>query len=142
MSIDVENTGELHLFAEAYDRIKHDPRQPGPLEFVLAAAALAAVFVVGICALILTFAPAEYPVDAGRVLLVMAAIGTITAPVMGGFWGVLRAQRRRHTAVMEKLDRIRCGCDPAPSRRPMPPSEYYKIYSDAIKDLGDIPPDE
>lgn len=147
--VSLEDTGELRNLAEQLYRLEHDPRRPGPLDFVLAVAASTALLTLGVCLLILTVAPDRFPVERGRIVLTLAAAAMIVAPVLGAIFGLNRANRKRFDAAMEKMDRIRCGCDGmADRRRPLveangravSPSEYYKIYSDAMKDLGDLAP--
>ena len=143
----INDTGELRLLAEQLHRIEHDPRRPGALDVMLLSVSIGAAAVVCACLIILTFAADHFSVEPGRIVLTMAAAGTCVAPVLAGMYGVNRHNRKRYELMMEKLDRIRCGCDAVrrplvqTDGRPVSPSEYYKIYSDAMKDLGDIPPE-
>jgi hypothetical protein len=140
----INDTGELRHLAEQLRRVQHDPRRPGPLDFVLAAAGLSALFTVGVCTLILTIAPDEYPVEPGRVLLTMTAASACIFPMLTGMYFINRANRRRFDVMMERLDR------PVPrlrvdqhglahaNGRPLSPSEYYSVYNDVMRDLGDL----
>lgn len=144
MTVQREDTDELRRIAQEIHRIEHDPRRPGVLDFVLAVGASTALATAGVCLVILTVASDKYAVERGRVVLTLAAVAVLGALALGAVFGLNRANRRRFDAAMEKMDRIRCSHGARPlveaNGRTLSPAEYYKVYSDAMKDLGDLAP--